>query len=287
MNIFGKYWHKFKYGNYLTKILYINIAVYVIIGVFRVFLFLLKIGNQGLYYPPNYLMLPADINTILLMPWTIITYMFTHEELLHILFNMLWLYWFGKIFIDYLGSKKLLHTYIFGGLLGGCFYILAFNIFPIFQDVLLTSRALGASASVLAIVVAISFYIPNYTLNLLFLGQVKIKHIAIFTIIIDFLSIASENSGGHIAHLGGAFYGALYGLLLRTNKFKMPSFKINWKSNKKRTKKNVRFMKDDEYNYEKAKAQKEIDAILDKIAKHGYNSLSDKEKETLFKAGNK
>ncbi len=280
MSILKKYWHKYKYGNYLTKLLYINIFVYVVVSVFRVLLFLLRVDNQGLYYPLNYLMLPASYDQILTMPWTIFTYMFTHEAILHIVFNMLWFYWFGKIFIDYLGSKKLLFTYLIGGLFGALFYVVSFNVFPVFQDVLYSARALGASAAVLAIVVAISFYIPNYSMNLLFIGPVKLKHIAIFTIIIDFLSIATENSGGHIAHLGGAFYGAIYGTLLRTTFLGIPKLKLTY-----HRKKNVRYMTDEEYNYEKRKQQQEIDRILDKISKHGYNSLTNKEKETLFNSG--
>ncbi len=278
MNFFQKYWLKFRYGNYLTKILYVNIAVYVIINLFRVVLFLLNVQNQGLYYPLNYLMLPANTDMLLVMPWTLVTYMFSHEQLLHIVFNMLWFYWFGKIFVDYLGSKKLFHTYLIGGIFGAFFYLSAFNLFPVFENVVANSRALGASASVLAIVVTISFYVPNYTLNLLFIGQVKIKHIAIFTIILDFLSIASENSGGHIAHLGGAFYGILYGFMLRNNKFSILKIKI---PTTKRSK-SARYMTD-----ERSQQQKEIDKILDKIAKQGYQSLTDKEKETLFKAGKK
>ncbi|MCX7863147.1 MAG: rhomboid family intramembrane serine protease [Bacteroidales bacterium] len=279
MNVIQKYWIKFKYGNYFTKILYINIAVYVIVSLFRVLLFLLKVDNQGLYYPLNYLMLPANIDAILQMPWTVITYMFTHEAILHIVFNMLWFYWFGKIFIDYLGSKKLLYTYLLGGIFGALFYIGAFNIFPVFHGILHNSRALGASAAVIAIVVTISFYIPNFSINLLFFGQVKLKYIAIVTIIIDFLSIASENSGGHIAHLGGAFYGIIYGLSLRSNSLHIPRLKVMKKKKKNR---DVRYMTDEEYNYEKKQEQLEIDRILDKISKHGYQSLTDKEKETLF-----
>ncbi len=284
MNLFEKYWLKYRYGNYLTKLLYINIAIYVIISFFRVFLFLFNVGNQALYYPLNYLMLPADTSTLLKMPWTIFTYMFTHEQILHIAFNMLWFYWFGKIFIDYLGSRKLLNTYLMGGLFGALFYISAFNLFPVFSDVLTSSRALGASAAVLAVVVTISFYIPNYTMNLLFIGPVKLKHIAIFSIVIDLLSIASENSGGHIAHLGGAFYGVIYGMLLRNNSIKLPKFKFNRRTKKTRS---ARYMTDEEWNFQKAQTQKEIDRILDKIAQQGYNSLTDKEKEILFKAGKK
>ncbi|MGQ9847326.1 MAG: rhomboid family intramembrane serine protease, partial [Bacteroidales bacterium] len=285
-NLFSKYWNKFKYGNYLTKILYINIAVFLLVSFSRLFVFLFHFKDQSVYYILNYLMLPANVQLLKTMPWTIFTYMFTHEEILHIVFNMLWFYWFGKIFIDYLSSKKLLYTYIIGGIFGALFYILAFNIFPAFQEIVHTSKALGASASVIAVVVTISFYVPEYRLNLLFIGQVKLKHIAIFTIIIDFLSIASENSGGHIAHLGGAFYGFCYGFLLRQPKIKLQRFKIPFfkKPKKNSYYKNVRNMSDEEYNYQKAQLQKEIDRILDKIAKYGYDSLTKKEKETLFKA---
>ncbi|GAB4452555.1 MAG: rhomboid family intramembrane serine protease [Bacteroidales bacterium] len=284
-----KTWTKFKYGNYLTKLLYINIAVYLLISFSRLFVFLFHFEDQSLYYILNYLMLPANIHIIKTMPWTPFTYMFTHEEILHIVFNMLWFYWFGKIFVDYLSSKKLLYTYIIGGLFGAIFYILAFNFFPAFHDLVNISKALGASAAVIAVVVTISFYVPEYRMNLLFIGQIRLKHIAIFTIIIDFLSIAGENSGGHIAHLGGAFYGLCYGLLLRQPKYKFPKItfpRFNLRK-KKSTYQNVRNMSDEEYNFQKAQLQKEIDRILDKIAKQGYDSLSKKEKETLFKAGNK
>jgi len=287
-SIISKYWNKFKFGNYLTKLLYINIAVYVLVSLSRLFVFLMHFENQGIYYILNYLMLPANLETLKYQPWTPITYMFTHEEIFHIVFNMLWFYWFGKIFIDYLSSKKLLYTYVIGGLFGALFYILAFNLFPAFQDIVSVSKALGASAAVIAVVVTISFYVPEYRMNVLFIGQVKLKHIALFTIIIDFLSIASENSGGHIAHLGGAFYGICYGLLLRQPRLKFPSFRLpKFKSNKTFFNKNVREMSDEEYNYRKAQLQKEIDRILDKISKQGYESLSKKEKETLFKSSHK
>lgn len=289
MGLANNIWNKYKYGNFVTKLLYINIAVYIFISLSKLVIFLFHFENQGLYYPLNYLMLPADIHVLKTMPWTVLTYMFTHEEILHIVFNMLWFYWFGKIFVDYLSSKKLLYTYLMGGFVGALFYIGAFNLFPAFQDVLHNSRALGASAAVIAVVVTISFYVPEYRLTLFFIGQVKLKHIALFTIIIDFLSIAGENSGGHIAHLGGAFYGMMYGLMLRNPKFKFPHFKIPklWKKRSKKAYDDVRHMSDEDYNYKKAQNQKEIDRILDKIAKQGYQSLTKSEKEMLFKAGRK
>ena len=296
MNIFEKLWLKFKRGSSYEKILFINIAVYVIVNVFRVVMYLMQVGNAGLYYPVNYLSLPADLTQIAHHPWSVITYMFLHEDFLHILFNMLWFYWFGKIFVDYIGAKKLTAVYIIGGLFGALFYVGAFNLFPVFADVLQASKALGASAAVIAVVVAISFYIPDHKVGLMFIGNVKLKYIALFTILVDFLSIASENSGGHIAHLGGAFFGFIYAMQFKKGKdalawleklFTVMGSMFKRKPRMKATYSKAKEMNDREYNYEKAKQQKEIDAILDKIAKSGYDSLSKSEKETLFNSSSR
>lgn len=209
---------------------------------------------------------------------------------------MLWFYWFGKMFIAYIGAKKLTTVYILGGIFGAIFYVAAFNLFPVFAPILEQSKALGASASVIAIVVAISFYIPNNKVNLMFIGEVKLKYIALFTILIDFLSIATENSGGHIAHLGGAFFGFLYAVQLKKGSnilgwLNAPAFWIGSvfkrKPRMKATYNKAKEMNDRDYNYEKAKQQKEIDVVLDKIAKSGYDSLSKKEKEILFNSSKK
>lgn len=194
------------------------------------------------------------------------------------------------IFLHYFDNKKLLSVYIVGGLAGAALYILSFNIFPLFDQALPMSYALGASASVIAIVIAISVYAPNHTINLLFFGPVKLKYIAMVSIVLDVLSIASSNAGGHIAHLGGALFGYLYISQLRKGKnitkgfdrfmdkifslFKpRDKFKVTYK----------RPVNDYEYNKDKATKQKGIDEILDKIAKSGYDSLTKKEKEILFK----
>lgn len=296
MNILEKLWLKFKRGGSYEKLLFVNIAVYILVNIIKVFLVLMKVEDAGLYYPVNYLSLPADMNQIKFLPWTPLTYMFLHEDFLHILFNMLWFYWFGKIFIDYIGAKKLTGVYVIGGLFGALFYVSAFNIFPLFESVISIAKALGASASVIAIVVAISFYIPDHRVNLMFIGPVKLKYIALFTIVVDFLSIAGENSGGHIAHLGGAFFGFIYAVQLKNGKNALLWFEklfaglgkmLKPKPRMKATYTNTAKGKTDmDYNYEKAKQQKEIDAILDKIARSGYESLSKREKEILFNSSN-
>ncbi|OFX33584.1 MAG: hypothetical protein A2X08_17170 [Bacteroidetes bacterium GWA2_32_17] len=288
--------NKLKQANSFEKILYLNIAVYVIVNIFKVVIFLIQVRDAGLYYPVNYLALPASLHNLKYIPWTVITYMFLHEDFLHILFNMLWFYWFGKMFVAYIGAKKLTAVYLLGGIFGAIFYITAFNLFPAFAKEIEISKALGASAAVIAVVVAISFYIPNNKVNLMFIGEVKLKYIALFTIVIDFLSVAGENSGGHIAHLGGAFFGFLYAVQLKKgmnifgwikNPFSKFEVSFKQKPKMKATYNKAKEMDDRDYNYEKAKQQKEIDVVLDKIAKSGYDSLSKKEKEILFNTSKK
>jgi membrane associated rhomboid family serine protease len=283
----------FKQGSTLIRLVYINVAVFLFIKVMQVLAFLFGFGgvNEVLLH---WLAVPADLGTLITRPWTLFTYMFLHEGFLHILFNLLWLYVFGRIFLMYLSQKRLVSVYLVGGLSGAVLYILAFNIFPAFQQMVPVSIALGASASVMAIVIAIAVYVPNFSINLLLIGNVKLKYIAIFVIVLDVLSIPSSNSGGHIAHLGGALFGYLYIAQLRRgrnitrsfdrfmdNLFAMfkprPKFRVTHKKP----------MNDIEYNKWKAQHQERIDKILEKIAKNGYESLTKEEKEILFKQGNR
>jgi membrane associated rhomboid family serine protease len=283
----------FKRGSALIKLIYINAAVFLLIKIIQVLAFLFEFSGVSTVLV-HWLSVPADIPTLITRPWSIFTYMFLHEGFFHILFNLLWLYVFGRIFLMYLNEKKLLSVYLVGGLAGAALYIISFNIFPAFREVVSLSLALGASASVMAIVIAISVYVPNFSINLLFLGPVKLKYIAIFTIVLDVLSIPSSNSGGHIAHLGGALFGYLYISQYRKGKvitsgfdrfmdnvfalFKpKPKFKVTHKQHRPKT--------DIEYNKEKAKRQEKINKILEKISKKGYESLTREEKEILFKAG--
>jgi len=218
--------------------------------------------------------------------------MFLHFEFLHILFNILWLYWFGRIFLEYHNQKKLLSVYVLGGILGGVFYILAYNLFPVFQKSVPSSQLLGASASVIAIVIAISVYVPNHTLNLMFIGPVKIKWIAVVSVLLYIIGLSGNNAGGDFAHLGGAFWGWLYMSQLMKGRNIASSFDsfsdnvFTWF--KPRKKLNVKYGKthrEYEYNREKKQKQEEINKILDKIGKSGYDSLTKEEKEMLFKMG--
>ncbi len=292
MNIKEEIIQSVKTGNALVKLIYINLAVFLFIKLLYVVFFLFNI--PGVYEPfIKFMAVPASLSSLIIKPWTLITYMFLHENFLHILFNLLWLYWFGRVFIQYLGSRKLTGVYILGGLAGAALYILSYNIFPAFREALDMSYALGASAAVMAIAVAIAFHVPDYRFHLIFIGPVKIIYIVLFFILTDILTIASYNPGGHIAHLGGAFLG--YWFVNQYAKGKDTTRGINnildkgkniFKKKKKMKVTYSRKMTDMEYNKYKAEQQKQLDEILDKIAKHGYESLSKKEKETLFRIKN-
>ncbi len=296
MNITDEIKDSFKRGSTLVKLIYINLGVF--IAVKLIYVFFMLAGKSNLFddYVLNYLMVPAYLPVLLKTPWTVLTYQFLHFEFLHILFNLLWLFWFGRIFIKYLTQKQLVTTYLIGGFAGAILYILAYNVFPVFSEVLPQAKALGASAAVTAIVISISFYSPNYNVYIPFIGPVKIIYIALFFILTDLMQIASENAGGHIAHLGGALYGYFFSVQLRRGKDIGRGFERLMDNLgsifKPRTrlkvshKKSTKEMDDMEYNKMKVNKQKEIDRILDKIAQSGYDSLTKKEKETLFKMSN-
>jgi len=286
----------------LSNLILINIGVWLLVKITKVFFFLyLQPGNASAdEWFLHFLAVPAFLPTLLKVPWTPLTYMFLHFDFWHILFNMLWLFWFGKIFLEYLNSKQLVQTYILGGLIGAVFYIAAFNFFPVFKTTLPLSFALGASASVMAIVTAISFYVPNYTIQLLFIGRVKIIYLALILFVFDFFAIPGGNSGGHIAHIGGALWGFIYILLVRKGfKNSISIDSIDWMSKLKkrfssRQQKKGSFhdyksrpVSDEEYNLGKNANQRMIDDILEKISKGGYESLTKSEKEFLFKSSGK
>ena len=284
--------------NVLSRLILINTVIYLLVNIIGVITTLLGFSTTGEISPlTRILSLPAELGAIATKPWTILTYMFLQDRFFHLLFNMIMLYFGGMIFQEYLSQAKLLWTYIMGGIFGGLFFILAFNIFPVFTSITDISIAMGASASVLAIIIAISTYVPDYTVHLFLFGKFKLKYLAIVFIIIDVLSIESNNPGGHIAHLGGAMWGFIYAFSLKKgNDFynifyglKLPKFTWNKKNTNFDTTrpKGGRPLSDDEYNYKRAATQEEIDLILDKISKSGYSSLSKKEKEMLFKTSNK
>jgi membrane associated rhomboid family serine protease len=283
----------FRSGSSLTKLIYINIAVFLLITIASIIGFLLNkpaLSDEALYY----LSVPSSFHALLLKPWTIITYMFAHKGIWHILFNMLWLYWFGTIFLQYLDQRKLVAVYLMGGISGALVYILSFNLFPAFSAVVSDSIAVGASASVMAIVIAIAAYVPNYTVNLFLFGPVKIKYLALIIFILTSAMDFSTNSGGKLAHIGGALFGYLYTLNLKQGRdigrgfnriidFLVTAFKP--RKNLKVTHKKP--ANEYEYNKLRAEHQARINQILEKISKGGYDSLTKEEKEILFRESQK
>lgn len=284
----------------LSQLIIANIAVWFLLAIVQLFGFLFEpSGTRGdqlwLDSALQWIGVPASIPNLLLKPWTLITYMFVHEGFWHLFFNMIWLYWFGKIFMEFMPGHKIYTVYFIGGISGALTFILAYNLFPVFQDTIHLSTTIGASASVLAITIATAVLVPDYTVNLLFIGPVKIKYIAIFTVVLDVLMIRSGNAGGHFAHIGGAISGALFILFIRKDIARRSGL-LRLLSNignpfKKRPLRTVhskgRPLSDEEYNKQKILKQEKIDRILDKISRSGYTSLSAEEKEILFNSSKK
>lgn len=303
MNLIDEIKLSFQRGNTLFRLIYINVAIFIMLGLAFVFyrLFTPGIGLdelRALYTEKTlkYLMVPSVPGDLLRRPWTTVTYMFTHFNFLHILFNMLMLYWFGRIFLQYLTERQLLSTYLIGGLAGALLYMIFLNTLPGLQQSL-GSSMLGASAAIMAIVIAIAFYVPDFTLYMILIGPVKLKYIAFFFIVLDVMMMASYNAGGHIAHLGGAIYGYWFVSRLKkghdTGKWLITVLDNIKGLFRPKPRLNVAYRKDSktgpgrEYNRNGADQQKEIDRILDKIAKAGYDSLTRQEKDTLFHMSNR
>ena len=289
-----------RHNNAHIQLIIINLMVFVVLGMVMV---ISKIGGFEELFSVihDQFKIPARFSEFVTRPWTILTYMFMHDltGILHILFNMLVLYWFGKLFVEYLGSDKLIALYLLGGLAGAIAYLLAYNTIPFFvtQSQTYNIGMVGASASVDAIVVATATLLPNYTFFLLFFGPVKIKYIAAITVFLSFLGTVGSNAGGNIAHLGGALIGFMYikqlqsginwggWITLTLDWFKdlfkdKPKVKVSYRKERPTTAKT-------QPSDKPAYTQEEIDRILDKISAGGYESLTKEEKEKLFNASKK
>lgn len=285
----------FQQGNIVVRLVYINVAAFVLCTLLSVVLGLFGISAAEFL---RSLYLPADLLQLLRRPWTLITYMFLHAGVWHLLGNMLWLYWFGRLFLYFFSAKHLRGLYVVGGLLGALLYIVAYNVFPIFSDQLYSATLVGASASVLAIAIATAIREPEYKINLMLIGPVKLKYFALFIVLFDALYVGSNNAGGHIAHLGGALAGWWFAKGIsqgrdithwvnvcidaieklfskREPRPRKPKMKVHSTNSR---------MADYEYNAQKKAQSDEVDKILDKLKKSGYSSLSDEEKRRLFEA---
>lgn len=271
-------------GNPIFLYIGINTLIFIITALLGVILFLSGNSSTGLHALVNeYFAFPVSFEKLPYRFYTILTYQFFHDGIFHLLFNMLWLYWMGKIFLDFLKPRQFHFVYLAGGVAGALFFTLAFHVFPVFQGSIAEASIIGSSGAVMAIVVATATLVPDYTIRLMFLGDLKLKYLAIAYIVLDVIGVASTNSGGSFAHLGGALLGFSYIKLLSSGSDWSTWFKRKPKVSKLKVNKNDNFKQRQD-----AKAnvvsQVEIDAILEKISKFGYDKLSKAEKETLFKA---
>ncbi len=288
-----------KPNNAHVQLIIINVVVFIALGIMMV---ISEIGGFSSFFDAIHtqFQIPARLSSFVTRPWTLLTYAFAHDlsGIFHILFNMITLYWFGKLFVEYLGSDKLVAVYVLGAIAGGLFYLLSYNSIPYFVERSATSQIVmvGASASINAIVVAAATLLPDYTFFLLFFGAVRIKYIAGVIVFLSFLGTIGSNAGGNIAHLGGALMGFIYIKQLQAgiNWGGWLTITIDWFKSLFQARPNVKVT----YRKEDAKAKKtsvgfskasqdEIDAILDKISDKGYESLSKEEKEKLFNASKK
>lgn len=286
---------RFHRGDINLQLIYINVGVFVVTTLVSVFLRLFNIGDASWM---NFMTLPASIPEFLKQPWSLLSYMFLHADPLHLLFNMLWLYWFGQLFLSFFSARHFRGLYLLGGICGGLFYMLALNVFPYFTPYIYISTLLGASASVLAIVVATAVREPEYRVNFMFIGAVRLKYVALFMVVTDLLFVTSGNGGGHIAHLGGALAGWWFAWSLRKGKDVTKWIngvldgcsgvwsKLSSKKPKMKVSKGGRAA-DYDYNARKKQQSEEIDRILDKLKKSGYGSLTTEEKKRLFDASKK
>lgn len=297
-------WEEFKYKLFnntsaVSRLLLINILAFTAVAVFKLVLFFF---NQSVLAESlvRYLYVPGDFGLFLLRIWTPFTYQFMHTGVFHLLFNMLMFYFMGNLLQDFLGSKKVLKTYLGGGIMGALVFLISYQIFPVFSKNQTLGFLVGASGSVMAITAAAATLLPNYEVFLFGVFRVKLKWLALGLILIDITGIPSGNPGGGLAHLGGAFFGMLYVLYSRgeiRNPFSGLFSNLNRIIPKPAKPDERKIYREKVYsNSETRKAgnrkdkrpsrpnQAEIDAILDKISHSGYDSLTGEEKEVLFRA---
>ncbi|MDO3695008.1 rhomboid family intramembrane serine protease [Wenyingzhuangia sp. chi5] len=279
-DIFAQIKHKYQYGSVVEKLIFVNIAVFILTYLLGSLGWLFG-SNGNVFY--TWLALPASVDAFLIKPWTLITYGFMHGGFIHLLFNLIFLYYIGNLFVDYFIPKKLLSFYLWGTVFGGLIFIFSYNYFPALQSQ--NATLVGASSGIMAILIGLTTYMPNYELKLRFIGFVKLWVIALIFVALDLVQLPDGNAGGHLAHLGGALYGflAIYyqNKISFSNPFKntfkrKSPLKTSYKSTNKR-----------KPTPTPSEVQQKINIILEKISKSGYDSLSKEEKEFLFQQGKK
>ncbi|PKV50116.1 membrane associated rhomboid family serine protease [Aquimarina sp. MAR_2010_214] len=283
--------YQFKTANVIIKLIVINVALFLFATLGS---WIFKTNSGALM---EWFVLPVDPESLIIQPWSILTYSFLHFDFWHIFWNMLVLYWFGQYVLNLFTEKRFLTIYLLGAICGGLLFVLAYNLFPVLNGSL--AYLIGASAAVRAIMIFIAAYTPNSEVRI-FVFNIKLWQIGVFVVLSDLIQIpTSGNAGGLIAHLGGALFGYMYAIQLKKGndigswfeklmgglstmfspKKKSPLKTVHKSKTHKRTSKKTAT------SSVKTPNQKQIDAILDKISKSGYDSLTKEEKDFLFKAG--
>lgn len=257
--------------NIVEKIILINVVVYLLPFILKTILFLFGINDLSIL---NWLTISADLSELIFKPWSLLTYGFLHGSLSHIFWNMIIFYYFGNIIYNLFGEKLIINLFLSGIVIGGITYVFSYNIFPAFKNV--NSVMIGASAGVMSVLFFLTSYSPNYKIRLIFF-DVKIIYIALFLFFYDIIQIPLNNSGGHIAHIGGAVWGYYYCIKYNNGRDLVGIFNSFFK----RSKPKFNFKPKNNKSFD----QNKIDSILDKISDSGYDSLSKSEKEYLFNAG--
>lgn len=280
--------HQLRYGNIVAKLIIANAAVFLVLGMWNAVSYFLQVDLLLDVVTKN-IYAPAAWDQIIRKPWTVFTYQFAHIQFLHVLFNMLWLYWFGEIFVLYLGEKRVLPLYFTGGVVGWFVFALAINILPVLKPAAPYSLLLGASASIEAIVFAAVTLHPSHRFNLMFFGEVKILYIALIGLLLDFIAVPDGNAGTFLSHLGGALWGVIYIKFLQagTDVFS-PLEKLSGLFARKSTMRVTHVQPGRKSNTTvPTDEQKRVDELLDKISRSGYDSLTKEEKDFLFHYSNK
>ncbi len=280
---------QYKYGGVVTQIIYWNVFLFLLPLVLKGVLALFKIDFMYL----DWFSLSSNFQYLLTKPWSLVSYGFFHFDFIHLLFNMIGLYYFGILFQTFFTQKQFVAVYFFGIIFSGIFYLGSYLIFPMLFETVVPM--VGASGAIMSILIATSTYAPQMVIRLPLIGHVKLWQIALVFVALDFVQLPYQNTGGHIAHLGGALFGFLYVKQLHNGNDLSVYFYVVWDkivaifSSKKKSpfvkvhrneSKTVFTPKNN-----KTKNQQQIDEILDKISKSGYDSLTKEEKEFLFKAG--
>lgn len=301
MTIFKEIQSKYKASNALVQLVMLNVGVFLLIRLMAIILHFAGVNSNAML---EWMVVPSDLTTLLHRPWTLLTYMFAHYDMLHVLFNMLWLYWLGKLFLEYFNSKQLVALYVLGGLGGALVYVLGYAVLPVFAGKV--DLLIGASGAVLALVTAMAVFAPDYRIGLLFLGQVSLKWLAIGVVVLMVLGGGDGQLGAQLAHLGGGLVGVFYGWQMRRghditawlNRIIDKLVNLTKRPRKKGVggpvggkayhyQQNATSSKQTKKTSSNVPTEAEIDVILDKLKRSGYGALTEEEKATLFRASGK